>query len=176
LWELISEFDGKQLMNIHLNYEQAKEYPLEWVENESIPFSWRIEKVELTPNKTAMVENEILTLAGIPQESFLYRQGNHSALEWVIDQYQVTKDERSGIESDPNNLDDEKYIVRLVKQVVTASVETVKLVNELALAVTANDWNAPCLQRVRLWEIRTGSLSERPDASVVETEARATVN
>ncbi|MBO0789667.1 MAG: hypothetical protein J2P36_01785 [Ktedonobacteraceae bacterium] len=76
----------------------------------------------------------------LPQECFLYRLGNRSALEWVIDQYQVTKDKRSGIESDPNDPDDEEYIVRLVGRVVTVSVETVKLVSELAEAVTVEDW------------------------------------
>ena len=58
----------------------------------------------------------------------------------MIDQYQVSKDKRSGIESDPNRLDDEEYIVRLVGKVVTVSVETVKLVNELAQVVKVEDW------------------------------------
>ncbi len=54
-----------------------------------------------------------------------------SALEWVIDQYRIKTDERSGITSDPNNPDDQEYIVRLVGQVVRVSVETVKIVNAL---------------------------------------------
>jgi hypothetical protein len=62
------------------------------------------------------------------------------SLEWVIDQYQMSEDKRSGIVSDPNNLDDEEYIVRLVGKVVTVSVETVRLVNELAMAVRMEDW------------------------------------
>jgi len=34
---------------------------------------------------------------GIKQlEAFAYRLGNRSALEWMIDQYQVTTDKRSG--------------------------------------------------------------------------------
>ena len=78
--------------------------------------------------------------AAIPPRCFAYRLGNRSALEWVIDQYQVSEDKRSGIVSDPNNLDDEQYIVRLVRQVVTVSVETVRLVEELAQAVTMEDW------------------------------------
>jgi predicted helicase len=131
---------GKQLMELHLNYEQAKEYPLKWDENKSVPFSWRVEKMKFTSDKRAVVVNERLTLAGIPQECFEYRLGNRSALEWVVDQYQVTQDKRSGIESDPNRLDDEEYIVRLVGRVVTVSVETVKLVNELAREVTVEDW------------------------------------
>ncbi len=73
---------GKQLMDIHLNYEQANEYTLDWIENQEVPFSWRIEKMRLTPDKTAVIVNESLTLAGIPQECFQYRLGNRSALEW----------------------------------------------------------------------------------------------
>ena len=38
--------------------------------------------------------NDSLTLAGIPPEVFDYRLGNRSALEWVIDQYQVSEDQR----------------------------------------------------------------------------------
>jgi predicted helicase len=54
-----------------------------------------------------------------------------SALEWVIDQYQVTTDKRSGITSDPNRADDPEYIVRLVGQVIRVSLETVKIVSSL---------------------------------------------
>ncbi len=59
---------------------------------------------------------------------FQYRLGNRSALEWVIDQYQVNEDKRSGIRSDPNRAEDEEYIVRLVRQVVRVSLETVRIV------------------------------------------------
>jgi predicted helicase len=52
----------------------------------------------------------------------------------------VSQEKRSGIVSDPNNPDDEEYIVRLVGKVITVSVETVRLVNELAQAVTQDDW------------------------------------
>ena len=62
---------------------------------------------------------------------FDYRLGNRSALEWIIDQYQVSTDKRSGITNDPNRADDPEYIVRLIAQVITVSMETVKLVREL---------------------------------------------
>lgn len=55
---------------------------------------------------------------------------NRSALEWVIDQYQVSTDKRSGIVSDPNR-DDDEYIVRLVGQVIRVSLETVQIVKDL---------------------------------------------
>jgi len=68
------------------------------------------------------------TLAGVPSEAFAYRLGNRSALERVIDQYQVTEDKRSGVRSDPNRADDPEYIVKLVGRVVRVSVETVRVV------------------------------------------------
>ena len=90
-----------------------------------------VEKMRLSKDKTEPKVNESLTLAKIPPEVFEYRLGNRSALDWVIDQYQISTDKRSGITSDPNNPDDDQYIVRLVGQVVRVSVETVKLVNSL---------------------------------------------
>lgn len=71
-------------------------------------------------------------MSGIPPEVFEYRLGNRSALDWIIDQYQVSTDKRSGITSDPNRADDSEYIVRLIGQVFTVSLETVKLVTSLA--------------------------------------------
>ncbi|HEY2799213.1 MAG TPA: hypothetical protein VGI85_01350 [Chthoniobacterales bacterium] len=35
--------------------------------------------------------------AGIPGERFAYRLGNRFALEWVIDQYQLSTEKRFGI-------------------------------------------------------------------------------
>jgi predicted helicase len=88
------------------------------IENQGVPFSWRVEKMRLTPDRTAVIVNvRVLTLSGIPQECFQYRLGNCLALDWVIDQYQVSVDKRSGIASDPNSLGDEEYIVRLVGRV-----------------------------------------------------------
>jgi predicted helicase len=62
---------------------------------------------------------------------FEYRLGNRSALEWIIDQYQVSTDKRSGITNDPNRTDDREYIVRLIGKVITVSSETVRLVQSL---------------------------------------------
>ena len=62
---------------------------------------------------------------------FEYRLGNRSALEWIIDQYQVSTDKRSGITNDPNRSEDAQYILRLIGQVITVSLETVQLVRRL---------------------------------------------
>ena len=122
---------GKRLTEIHINYEQQPEYRLKHIENKDLPIDWRVEKMRLSKDKTQIKYNDFLTLTGIPPEALEYRLGNRSALDWIIDQYQISTDKRSGIINDPNRLDDEEYIVRLIKQVITVSLETVKIVKSL---------------------------------------------
>jgi len=123
---------GRELARLHVEYETLEPWPLEWVENPAYPLSYRVEdKTRLNKDKTALAVNPSLTLAGIPPATLEYRLGNRSALEWVVDQYRVTEDERSGIKSDPNREDDPQYIVRLVGQVVRVSLETVRIVSSL---------------------------------------------
>jgi len=123
---------GRELARLHVEYETLEPWPLEWVENPAYPLSYRVEdKMRLSKDKTALAVNPSLTLAGIPPETIAYRLGNRSALEWVVDQYRVTEDDRSGIRSDPNREDDPQYIVRLVGQVVRVSLDTVRIVGQL---------------------------------------------
>jgi len=122
---------GARLADLHLNYETQDEYPLNWVENKTVPLSYRVKKMALSKDKASIVVNESLTLTGVPPECFEYRLGNRSALEWVIDQYQVRTDARSGITTDPNRADDPEYIVRLLGRVIAVSVETVRIVSSL---------------------------------------------
>ena len=130
--------DEAKLADLHLNYESGKEYPLKSVVTPGVPLSYVVaDKMKLSKDKTELRVNDSLTLTGIPPAVFNYRLGNRSALDWVIDQYRVTEDTRSGIVSDPNRDDDEQYIVRLVQQVVHVSVETVKIVDALPKAFAA---------------------------------------
>jgi predicted helicase len=122
---------GKKLAALHVNYESAKEYKLQRSENKEVKLDWRVEAMKLTKDKSAILYNDFLTLSGIPPEVFDYKLGNRSALDWVIDQYRVTRDEQGKIASDPNRMDDEEYIVRLIGQVITVSLETQKIVNAL---------------------------------------------
>jgi predicted helicase len=122
---------GARLAELHVNYEQQPEYPLERLENPNEKLNWRVEKMKLSKDKTTLFYNSFLTLKGIPLETSEYRLGNRSALEWVIDQYQVSTDKRSGITNDPNRPDDPQYILRLIGQVITVSLETMKIVKAL---------------------------------------------
>ena len=131
---------GARLAELHVHYEQQPPYPLTRLENPDQPLDWRVDKMRLSKDRTQMVYNDFLTLGGIPAAAFDYRLGNRSALEWVIDQYRVTTDKRSGITNDPNRADDPQYIVRLIGQVVAVSVETVGIVAGLpAWEIMTND-------------------------------------
>jgi predicted helicase len=87
--------------------------------------------MKLSKDKTDLRYNAFLTLRGIPPAAFDYRLGNRSALEWVIDQHRVSTDARSGIINDPNREDDPEYILRLIGQVITVSLETQKIIASL---------------------------------------------
>ena len=132
---------GKRLAGLHLDYETSERYELDWqVTQKSI--SYRVDKM-LPQNKRKseagytvydrIKVNGSLTLRGIPERAFAYRLGNRSALDWIVDQYRVKTDKRSGIVHDPNGCsDDERYIVQLVERVVGVSLRTVEIVDELA--------------------------------------------
>ena len=116
---------GRELARLHVDYESLPVWPLKATENDSLPYSERVTKMKLSENQDSIRINESLTLTGIPPETFEYRLGSRSALEWIVDQYQVKGD------SDPNREDDPHYIVLLVGQVVRVSVETVRIVKSL---------------------------------------------
>ncbi len=116
---------------IHVSYEDQPEYHLDFIETPGMSLDWRVEKMRLSKDKTCIRCNDFLTLAGIPPDAFDYRLGNRSALAWVIDQYRVKNDNRSGITNDPNHPDDPQYIVKLIKKVISVSLETVRLIKEL---------------------------------------------
>jgi predicted helicase len=123
---------GEKLAKLHLDCEKLKPWDLDFIESPGVPLSYRVDdKMRLSKDKLRLTVNPSLTLSGIPPQAFEYRLGNRSALEWVIDQYQVSTDKRSGIKSDPNREDDPQYIVRLVGQVIRVSMETVEIVNGL---------------------------------------------
>jgi predicted helicase len=148
---------GKELARLHIDYEKLEPYPLKFMETTAvaasshrhggvkpplrpadlkvgatIPLSYRVEdKMRLSKDRRSLKVNDSLTLCGIPPEAFEYRLGNRSALEWVIDQYQVTEEKHSGIRSDPNRAEDPEYIVRLVGQVIYVSLHTTKIVRSL---------------------------------------------
>ena len=128
---------GRELAHWHINYEIIEPYPLEEVKELLFVDAddYRVEKMTFgkrNKDKTEIVYNSKFLMQGIPLEAYNYIVNGKSALDWIIERYQVTNDKNSGIINNPNDWsDDPRYIVDLVKRVVRVSVETVKIVEKL---------------------------------------------
>ena len=105
---------GKALMNLHLNYEEVPIY----------------EAVTITPLVNPTYKD--ITISDIPEKAYQYVVNGRSAIEWIMDQYQVKTDKKSGITDDPNDYStDEKYIFNLLLRIINVSIQTVDLIESL---------------------------------------------
>lgn len=147
---------GKRLTELHVSYEKAAEFPLKRTEHRHVPFTLRVEQMKLAEDKRELDYNDSLTLSGIPPETYDYKLGNRSALEWIVDQYRVWSDPATGIDSDPNLREDEDYILRLVGQVITVSLETLTIVRGFP-----EDYGAEGEQSEHDHELETWRLNQR---------------
>ncbi len=126
---------GRKLADLHLHYERA--VPCALVQEEGSAASLRVDKLRFHDKKTkdTIIYNSTLSLTHIPAKAYEYQVNGKSALEWVVERYSVTTDKASGIVNDPNLWCDEhnepRYIVDLIKRVVTVSLETVDIVRSL---------------------------------------------
>jgi predicted helicase len=92
----------------------------------------KIPKVKGQPDRSTIIYNTRVTLSNIPEEAYRYQLGARSPIEWIIDRYQVKTDAASGIVNDPNDWsDDPRYIIDLLRRIVTVSLETMKVVDAL---------------------------------------------
>jgi len=94
--------------------------------------------MRLSKDKNCLIYNESIRFLNIPKKVFDYKLGNRSALEWVIEQYRIKTDERSGIINDPNQADNERYIIDLIMKIVTVSLKTTDLTEQLELLEIPN--------------------------------------
>ncbi|MER6370731.1 type ISP restriction/modification enzyme [Streptomyces mirabilis] len=134
---------GRNLADLHLNYESAEPYGgiVEKVTGpaDTPPYElYRVSAKMKFPSRkgekdrTTIIYNSRVTVSNIPEEAYRYQLGARSAIEWIIDRYYVTTDKPSGIVKDPNEWsDDPRYIIDLLKRIVTVSVETMQIVDAL---------------------------------------------
>ncbi|WAE40172.1 DEAD/DEAH box helicase family protein [Staphylococcus pasteuri] len=125
---------GKKLVKLHLNYENQPSWNgIEVVINNDNP-TYRVTKMK-HPKKgilDTIIYNEHITITNIPEKAYEYVVNGRSAIEWIIDQYRVKTDKKSGITDDPNEYsDDPKYILNLLLSVITVSMKTLELIEEL---------------------------------------------
>ena len=132
---------GRYLSDIHTHYESVDPYPLvetwepDWeLSTEDIykvtKMRWGGTRKE--PDKSVIIYNAGITLSGIPAKVHEYMLGSRSALEWVMNGYQIKIDKASGIVNDPNDwckeTGDPRYILDLLKRITAVSIDTVNIV------------------------------------------------
>ena len=85
--------------------------------------------------KDSINYNSKITVSNIPEKAYEYVVNGKSAIEWVMERYQVTTHAESGITNDPNDWAKEvgspRYILDLLLSVINVSVQTVELVSQL---------------------------------------------
>lgn len=134
---------GRKLSDLHVSYEHAEPYGgiVETVPGDTSTTpprelyrvaKMKIPKVKGQQDRSTIIYNHRVTLTNVPEEAYRYRLGARSAIEWIIDRYQVKVVKDSEIVNDPNDWsDDPRYIIDLLRRIVTVSLETMKIVDGL---------------------------------------------
>ena len=123
---------GMQLMKLHIDYETATPYKLE--RKEIAAKEQPKAKLKAIKETGSIVLDDNTELHGIPPSAWLYKLGNRSALEWVLDQYKEKKPGDPTIAEKFNTYkfaDYKEQVIDLLMKVCTVSVETMKVVGEM---------------------------------------------
>jgi predicted helicase len=137
---------GRELANLHIHYENIEPYPVTETISKNpkdLPEKelYRIEKMKFgrkgkDKDKTVIIYNEFVTLSNIPLESYDYIVNGRSAIEWIMNRYQVNIDKNSLIKNDLNiyleEINDYKYIVNLIKKIINVSIKSVNIIKEIS--------------------------------------------
>ena len=133
---------GRALAALHLGYETCREFPLDLAYSQPgdpRPEHYRMSKRAMRyadDEKTVLIVNDHIRLAGIPAAAHRYQVNGRTPLEWVIDRYKLTQDKESGIVNDPNSwFDDPRDLIAAIQRIVHVSVNTTRVVESLPEAV-----------------------------------------
>ncbi|GAA7268685.1 hypothetical protein BD0091_09320 [Helicobacter pylori] len=124
---------GKQLAELHLNYESGEMH--ESVQHTTLMNAeqkgyYDVEK--MTKKGDSIVYNKNITITKIPKKAFDYVINGKSAIDWVIERYQKTIDEKSLIENNPNDYAGGKYVFELLCRVIQLSEKSVDLIEKIS--------------------------------------------
>ncbi|CAM4062634.1 DEAD/DEAH box helicase [Gillisia hiemivivida] len=134
---------GRQLADLHINYEDVE--PYQGLEVEMPKDQLQIDDYELykvtklrfpkKDQKGTILYNSRIKISNIPEKAYDYIVNGKSAIDWIMDRYQVKIDKKSGIKNDPNDwskeVENPRYILDLILSVINVSVQTVDIVNAL---------------------------------------------
>ena len=123
---------GKQLMDLHLNYETVEPYPLTRQDDARVTRPKPRLKVAWVAGRI-IVDTQTILL-GLPPEAQEYRLGNRTALEWVLDRHRERKPKDATIRERFNTYrfaDYKEEVIDLLGRVTSVSVETVRIMREM---------------------------------------------
>ena len=123
---------GKQLMDLHLNYETVEKYPLKRLNTP--PVAKPKTKLKADKINSVIQLDDNTSLSGITLQAWGYKLGNRSALEWVLDQYKEKKPKDPTIAEKFNTYrfaDYKEQVIDLLMRVCTVSVETMKIIEAM---------------------------------------------
>jgi predicted helicase len=127
---------GRQLAALHLDYEKVAPLPVVQVAIIK-PDHYQVDKMRFPKKgqRDTIHYNPYITVSNIPAAAYDYTVNGKSAIEWVMERYQVTTHKDSGITNNPNDWSDEtgnpRYILDLLLSVIALSVQTVDIVANL---------------------------------------------
>ena len=131
---------GKQLAELHLNYEIEEPCPtvkVDYLASELTDEDFYVTKMKFPSKeqKDTIIYNDKIRITNIPSEAYDYVVNGKSAIEWIMERYAVTIDKNSLIKNDPNDWSKEhgkpRYILDLMLSVINVSVKTMQIVNSL---------------------------------------------
>ncbi len=127
---------GKQLMDLHINYETVEPWDLQRQEAGATDAD---PKPMLKADKiNGIIQLDSRTsLSGIPAAAWDYRLGNRSGLEWILDQYKEKKPKDPTIREKFNSYrfkDYKEKVIDLLARVTRVSVETMAIVEAMKKA------------------------------------------
>ena len=136
---------GKQLADLHLNYESVAASPdvvvhitsAQRAEQDDYSY-FRVDpkmRFKSKEDKSVIIYNGNIRLENIPKKAYDYVVNGKSAIEWIVERYCVSTDKKSLIKNDANDWAREhhkpRYILDLLLSVINVSVQTVDIVNSL---------------------------------------------
>ena len=138
---------GRKLADLHLNYETVAPFEDTKVSGDDGKF-YTIDKMRFgkktadensksknVDDKSIINYNNKITISNIPAKAYEYVVNGKSAIEWIMERYQISTHKESGITNNPNDWATEtgnpRYILDLLLSVINVSMQTVEIVNSL---------------------------------------------
>jgi predicted helicase len=143
---------GRALAELHLNYETVAPYKgavvvhnpltitdaMKALNKDEIKYiDYEVQKMRFPAKgqKDTILYNSRISIENIPAKAYQYVVNGKSAIEWIMERYQITTHKESGITNNPNDwaleVGNPRYILDLLLSIINVSVQSVDLVDRL---------------------------------------------